>query len=221
VVGKWRAGYSGSSIELTNSSGNLANNAWYKTSVNVQAFTTTFTWNAICPAKPAQCRDGMGFMIISNSNPSSAGFNYSGFFGEQFSWSRCSWSHTTDCPSINSVLVRFDLYNNSTGAGGANLTGFYSGGVDPQPPQPEYDMAPSGINMESGHMMKATLTYNGTVLTETVTDTVTGATYINSYSADVPTLVGGHTALVGFGGSSGGASVTQNIQSWTYTVESP
>ena len=82
-------------------------------------------------------------------------------------------------------------------------------------------MAPSGINMQSGHLMKATLTYNGTVLMETVTDTVTGATYSNSYTANIPALVGGNTALVGFGGSTGGASVTQNIQSWTYTVESP
>jgi hypothetical protein len=212
--------YSGSSIGLTNSGGYLANNAWYKTPVNVQAFTTTFTWNAVCPAQPAQCGDGLGFMIISNSNPSSFGYNYSGNSGSQFSWSRCS-SGTTDCPSIKSILVKFDLYNNSTGTGGANLTGFYSGGVAPQPPQPEYEMAPSGINMQSGHLMKATLTYNGTVLTETVTDMVTGATYRNSYSANIPALVGGNTALVGFGGSSGAAVVTQNIQSWTYTVESP
>jgi Legume lectin domain len=201
------AGYSGSSIELTNSSGNLANNAWYKTSVNVQAFTTTSTWNAICPAKPAQCGDGMGFMIISNSNPSSAGFNYQGDSGSQFSWSRCTSS--TDCPSMNSTLVKFDLYNNSTGTGGANLTGFYSGGVSPQPPQAEYDMSASGISMQSGHLMKGTLTYNGSVLMETVTDTVTGATYRNSYSANIPSLVGGNTAFVGFGGSSGSASVTR------------
>jgi hypothetical protein len=210
--------YSGSSIQLTNSNFNLANNVWFKTPVDVQAFTTTFTWNAICPAEPAQCGDGMGFMIISNSNPSSAGSNYSGSSGMQLSWSRCN---NGSCPPINSALVKFDLYNNATGATGANLTGFYSGGVNPQPPQPDYDMAPAGINIESGHLMKATLTYNGTALVETVTDTVTGATYTKSYSANIPALVGGNTALVGFGGSTGGASVTQNIRSWTYTVESP
>jgi hypothetical protein len=211
--------YSGSSIALTESSRfNSANNAWYKTPVNVQAFTTTFTWTASCPGNSAQCGDGLGFMIISNSNPSSAGYNYSGGSGMQLSWSRCN---NGSCPSIKSVLVKFDMYNNSTGAPGANLTGFYSGGVNPQLPQPEYDMAPSGINMQSGHLMKATLTYNGTVLIETVTDTVTGATYSNSHTANIPALVGGNTALVGFGGSTGGASVTQNIQSWTYAVESP
>ena len=217
--------YSGSSIKLTSSNGNLANNAWYKTPVNVQAFTTTFTWTASCPAKPARCGDGMGFMIISKSNPSSAGFTYSGFSGAQISWSKCSGppGATTDCPSIKSVLVKFDLYNNSTNTDGANLTGFYSDGVYPhetaEPPQPEYNMAPSDISMQSGHLMKATLTYTGTTLMETVTDTVTGATYRNSYSADIPSLVGGNTAYVGFGGSTGAATVTQDLSSWTYTVE--
>jgi hypothetical protein len=207
--------YAGSSIQLTKASGNLANNVWYKTPVNVQAFTTTFTWTAKCPAQPAQCGDGMGFMIISTANPSSEGFNYSGYSGQDLSWAACNGS---SCQSIKSILVKFDLYNNSTGADTANLTGFYSGGVDPQSPQPEFDMAPSGIKMQSGDIMKATLTYSGTTLMETVTDTVTGATYRNSYSANIPALVGGTTALVGFGGSTGGASVTQNLQSWTYTV---
>jgi hypothetical protein len=93
--------------------------------------------------------------------------------------------------------------------------------VRPQPPESERDMAHSGINMQDGHLMEATLTYNGTVLMETVTDTITGATFRDSYSANIPSLVGGNTALVGFGGSTGGASVTQNIKSWTYAVESP
>ena len=58
-------------------------------------------------------------------------------------------------------------------------------------------MAPSDINMQSGDLMKATLTYNGTVLMETVTDTVTGATYRNSYSANIPALVGEIPPLLG------------------------
>jgi hypothetical protein len=203
--------YSGSSIQLTNSGGSSAHNAWYTTPVNVQSFTTTFTWNASCPAKPAMCGDGMGFMIMSTSNPSSQGDS-----GSQFSWSKCSSS--TSCAAMKSVLVKFDLYKNSTSTEGANLTGFYSGGEYPQPPQAENDMSPSGINMESGHLMKATLTYNGSVLMETVTDTVTGATYRTSYSANIPALVGGNTAYVGFGGSTGSATVTQNIGSWTYAA---
>ena len=68
--------------------------------------------------------------------------------------------------------------------------------------------------------MRATLSYNGTVLTETVTDTVTGATYTNNYTANIPSLVAGNIAYVGFGGGTGAATVTQDLQSWTYTVQS-
>ncbi len=210
----------GSTIQLTTSGlFGAANNAWYETAVNVQAFTTTFTFTETCPA---DCGDGFGFMIISTSNPSSPGYTYSGGSGAQLSWSQCGGTGNTDCPAINAILVKFDLYDVQTSSPGANLTGFYSGGTYPQAPNnPQYDMAPSGINMQSGDLMRATLSYNGTLLTETVTDTVTGATYTNSYAANIPSLVGGDTAYVGFGGSTGAATVTQSLSSWTYTVESP
>jgi len=210
---------SGSSIQLTSAS-SAANNAWYQTPVNVQAFTTTFTFAETCPT---DCGDGFGFMIISVSNPSTGGYNYSGGSGGQLSWSQgCTGATgTSGCTPINSTLVKFDLYDVATGKTGANLTGFYSGGEYPQLPNPEYDMSGSGINMESGDLMRCTLSYNGTVLIESVTDMVTGATYTNMYAANIPSLVGGNTAYVGFGGSTGAATVTQNLTSWTYTVESP
>jgi len=211
---------SGSAIQLTQSGAtNGNNNAWYETPVNVQAFTTTFTFAETCPT---DCGDGLGFMIISVSNPSSAGYTYSGDSGAQFSWSQCGGAGNTDCSAINSILVKFDLFDAQTGAPGANFTGFYSGGTYPQAPNnPQYDMSGSGINMEAGDLMRVTLSYNGTVLTEIVTDTVTGATYTNSYTANIPALVGGNTAYVGFGGSTGVATVTQSLSTWTYTVESP
>ncbi len=156
-------------------------------------------------------------MIINAANPSSAGYNYSGYSGSSLSWARCS--NGSNCQSIKSVLLKMDMYNNSTNTDGANLTGLYTNGVLPQAPQAVFDMSPSGISMQSGHLMKATLTYNGTVLMQTVTDTVTGATYRNSYSVNIPGVIGSNTALVGFGGSTGGAYVTQNLQNWTYTVQ--
>ena len=210
----------GSTIQLTTTgTTSAADNAWYETPVNVQAFTTTFNFTETCPT---DCGDGFGFMIISTSNPSFPGYTYSGGSGAQLSWSQCGGTGNTDCAAINSILVKLDLYDAQTSSTGANLTGFYTGGTYPQAPNnPQFDMAPSGINMASGDLMRATLTYNGTVLTETVTDTVTGATYTNSYTANIPALVGGSTAYVGFGGSTGAATVTQSLSSWTYTVESP
>ena len=186
----------------------------------MQAFTTTFTFTETCPT---YCGDGFGFMIISTSNPSSSGFTYSGDSGAQLSWSQCAGTGNTDCPAINSILVKFDLFDVQTGSPGANLTGFYSGGTYPQAPNnPQYDMSGSGINMESGDLFTCTITYDGSSLTETLTDTVTKATYTKTYTGiNIPSLVGGNTAYVGFGGSTGAATATQDLSSWTYTEESP
>jgi hypothetical protein len=210
----------GSTIQLTTSGlVNGANNAWYETPVNVQDFTTTFTFTDTCST---YCGDGFGFMIISTSNPSTSGFTYSGDAGAQLSWSQCGGTGT-DCAAINSILVKFDLFDVQTGSPGANLTGFYSGGTYPQAPNnPQYDMSGSGINMESGDLFTCTITYDGSSLTETLTDTVTKATYTKTYTGiNIPSLVGGNTAYVGFGGSTGAATATQDLSSWTYTEESP
>ncbi len=161
-------------------------------------------------------------MIISMSNPSSSGYKYSGDSGAQFSWSQCTGAREPRlrCDKFNLSQVRSVWC--TAGTTGANLTGFYSGGKYPQAPNPQYDMSGSGINMESGDLFTCTITYDGSSLTETLTDTVTKATYTKTYTGiNIPSLVGGNTAYVGFGGSTGAATVTQDLSSWTYTEESP
>ena len=212
--------YSGSTIQLTSLAGNETSNAYFIHPVNVQAFTTSFTWTAKCPGGSSLCGDGMGFTIISATNPKSPNY-WSGGSGGQLAWSSGCTASGTNCETLKSILIKFDLYNLTTHSDKANLTGLYTAGEYPQAPNAEYDMAPSGINMESGHLMRATLTYNGATLYETVSDTVTNATYSRSYSVNIPSQVGGNTAIVGFSGGSGAASVQQNIDSWTYTVQSP
>jgi len=222
---------SGSTIQLVSLNVHSANNAWYKTPVNIQAFTTTFTWTVTCPGGGLQCGDGFGFEIICACKagnpvydpPGKPGYTFSGFSGGQFSWSMCRSPFTgSACPFYNSILVKFDLYDNTVAGAEGNITGYYTNGEYPQAPiNPQYDMAPSGINMQSGDLMSATLRYDGTTLYETVTDTVTHSTYTHSYPADIPAAIGANTAFVGFGGGTGAAQFQGNINTWTYTVESP
>jgi hypothetical protein len=81
-------------------------------------------------------------------------------------------------------------------------------------------MSGSGINMQSGHEFKVTLTYNGSTLTEAVTDTVTNASFTHTYTGvNIPAAIGADTAFVGFGGGTGAATVDGYIDSWTYTVQ--
>src|SRR5262249_58938221 len=63
-----------------------------------------------------------------------------------------------------------------------------------------------------------TLSYSGTTLTETITDLNTSATVTETYNnVNLPGLVGGSTAWVGFTGGTGGLNAQQDVQTWTYT----
>jgi len=51
----------------------------------------------------------------------------------------------------------------------------------------------------------------------TLTDTVTNASVTEAFPVNIPTMVGGNTAYVGFTGGTGASTATQNVLSWTYT----
>src|SRR5262249_23650692 len=55
---------------------------------------------------------------------------------------------------------------------------------------------------------------NGSVLAETVVDTVTGATFSHNYSLNLAQVIGGNFAYVGFTGATGGENATQQILNW-------
>jgi hypothetical protein len=79
-------------------------------------------------------------------------------------------------------------------------------------------MTSSGVNLHSGDIMQAVISYNGTTLTLTLTDTVTNATFTTSTAINIPSTVGANTAYVGFTGGTGGSTAIQNVLNWTYTV---
>jgi hypothetical protein len=65
--------------------------------------------------------------------------------------------------------------------------------------------------------MSVQMNYDGTTLTLQITDTSTNAKYNTSFPVNIPNLVGGNTAYVGFTGGTGGLSAIQDILTWTMT----
>ena len=78
------------------------------------------------------------------------------------------------------------------------------------------DLTGSGINLHSGDEMDATINYAGAALTLTITDMVTHASWSHPFVVNIPAVVGGNTAYVGFTGGTGGQSSTQQILNWTF-----
>lgn len=183
-------------IELTSNAANQASSAFYNPQVNIQSFTTDFTFQLTHAVA-----DGFTF-TIQNAGAYALG-SPGGSLG---------FRHIPD-----SVAVKFDLYNND--GEGSDSTGIYTGGAPPT--VPSVDLTGSGIDLHSGDMMGAHITYDGTTLNLTLADLVTLASWSHPFSINIPAAVGGNTAYVGFTAGTGSSTANQQIYSWSYQSGSP
>ena len=79
-------------------------------------------------------------------------------------------------------------------------------------------MTSSGVSLHAGHPLHAHITYDGTTLVLTLTDTTTNAVFTASKAINIPTTIGSTTVYAGFTGGTGGLTATQTILNWTYIV---
>ncbi len=187
----------GNTAQLTNlANKNQSGSIFSDSPVAISTFSTTFQFQQ-SPGTPTA--DGFTFTLQDS------GMTALGALGMGLGYSGIP----------TSVAVKFDLYSNS--GEGVDSTGLYTNGAVPT--TPSVDMTSSGVNLHSGDLMTATLSYNGTILTETVTDTVTKAVFSTQYTVNIPSITG-PTAYVGFTGAIGGTSDTQSIVNWTFSPSS-
>ncbi|MGH9699782.1 MAG: hypothetical protein ACRD52_10030, partial [Candidatus Acidiferrales bacterium] len=59
----------------------------------------------------------------------------------------------------------------------------------------------------------------GTTLTMTITDPTASKTFTASWTVNIPSVVGGSTALVGFTAGEGWYAANQDIISWSYSAQ--
>jgi len=183
-------------LQLTDGGSNEAGSAFYTTPVNIQKFSTQFTFQLSNPAA-----DGITF-TIQNAGPTALGGS-----GGALGYATIP----------QSIAIKFDLYSNA--GEGADSTGLYTNGAMPM--LPAIDLTSTGINLHSGDYVNASLTYDGTTLTMTLTDAITLATWSQAFTINIPTIVGSNTAYVGFTGGTGGLSSSQKLTSWLYLPGPP
>jgi fibronectin type 3 domain-containing protein len=198
----------GGTLSLTNNSTSQNSSVYFSVPQNITNFTTTFLFliNGTWPLG-----DGFTFVIQNYA------LNALGVGGSGLGYGDANPGNAGGIP--NSVAVKFDTFSN-TGEG-ADSTGLYTDGAFPHGGNMEYDLTSTGFNMRSYDLSTAVLSYNGTVLTETLTDTVTNKTATESYTVNIPAIVGGSTAFIGFTAADGGLTSSQVITGWTYSVTPP
>ena len=187
------ASLTGTALQLTDGGQYEASSAFYSTPVNVQSFTTDFTLLQNGAA------DGLTFAIQN------AGLNALGNRGKSLGYA----------PIGSSVAFKFDLYNNA--GEGYSSVGLYTDGAVPTIPAINISDNYPAINLFGGDVMHVHMTYDGTNLNVTLTDTVALGTASFSFPIDIPATVGGNTAYVGFTGATGAQTAIQQILTWTFT----
>jgi hypothetical protein len=103
------------------------------------------------------------------------------------------------------MAVKVDLHNDASE--GDDSTGLDIDGALPN----------TGVFWQSGLPIKVNITYDGANLAVTFNGPYFFDTWTHSFPIDIPSIVGGKTAYVGFTGSTGNSVSTQQILSWTFT----
>ena len=105
-----------------------------------------------------------------------------------------------------SLAVEFNIYS-PYGVGVAVRTNSQTGA-------PYTSTSP--VNLAGGHPIGVSLSYDGTTLSMTLTDTVTHATFATNAVVDIVGTLGNNTAYVGVTGADGGISSTQVIANFQF-----
>jgi hypothetical protein len=191
----------GTRLQLTDSAvGYEVGSGFWTQKVNVQSFTNDFSFQLTNPVA-----DGFTF-TIQGIGPTAIGPAGGGLgYGPDASGGSGGIA--------SSMAVKFDIYGNA--GEGSNSTGFYTNGASPTMPATTLG---NGVSLLSGHPFSVHMVYDGTTLTMKISDTTnTALTFTTSWPVNIPAIVGGNTAYVGFTGATGGSTAIQEILSWTYS----
>lgn len=196
---------------LTDGGRDEAASMFYANKVNITSFSTSFTFRQIPYTN--QPADGLTFIIHGRDpyalGPSGGGLGYGN-------------DNLVDPPlpgMKNSIAIKFALY--ALGNPWFN-TGLYRDGQAPV--VPSIVLPPSLFDVTKGHLMQAFITYDGSVLGVTILDTETGKSFsfdrvafFDDTPLDLPAVLGGNTAYVGFTAGTGGLTAIQDIMVWEFS----
>jgi hypothetical protein len=184
----------GTALALTDGNDYEARGVFFGTRVPIDTFTTHFSFQSNADSNSA---DGFAF-VIDNGTTADLGTD-GGDLG-----------YSDGTIGAKSAALGFNLYNfHSFGstlalAEGGQITNNLTNA--------------SPDDFHSGDTFDATVTYDGTTLSATVTDANDPSDVaMFSQAVDLPTLLRGHSAYVGFTGATGSLASSQQINSWDYT----
>jgi hypothetical protein len=206
VIPTQQVAISGAVVNMTDGNSHHGGGLWFHEVQNVQSFVAKFSF--VVPVA-----GNFGFVCVfqnsnETTNPAAFGFGSAGNSANGMAYG--AGGGASQPAEGNSVGLVFDnsLFNDPGGFIGPPIISCVSLCVDGGPaigvnsPVAGYasaiDMKPFGLNTANGNKQSVVLTYDGTILTMVLTDTVTLATTRLSWPINIPVCVGGDTAIIGF-----------------------
>lgn len=194
-------------VTLTDNRGLEGNSIFYNTKQTINAFTVSFTYRDVYGnGQFGATADGFTFTLQNDSRGATAVGGDGGTLGYG-AGTATNQGQTARAAISPSAAVEFNIYdpngtNTGLGTNGALTLTNHSAAI-----------------LDSGDPINIRLTYNGTTLTETLTDAnIPANTSTFSYTVNLASVLGGNTAYVGFTGADGGVNSFQTISNFQYTV---
>jgi hypothetical protein len=177
--------YPTNALQMTASLGSTARSAWLNTKQTITSFNAVFVYQTLVNANAGA--DGVSFCIQNDSR----GTATLGGGGGALALDGIT----------PSVALAINIYNPNVrgiafcqnGAGGRTY----------------YNLGPNvniGVNVNP---VQVNMSYDGVTWAFKFTDTVTGLSVSTNWTVNIPSIVGGNTAYIGFTGADGGVSSTQ------------
>lgn len=187
---------SGGVLNLTTNNQSEASSAFFNTPQAINNWTATYTYTkGVGTANPA---DGFAFVLQNDPRGVSALGDGGGALG-----------YSGGGAIVNSSAALYDIYN----GGAANQTRL---GNAQQGTAFTWQSSTAPVDLRSGVPVQVNIAYNSGVVTQTLTQ---GAnSFTSSFFRNLPAVVNGSTAIVGFTGGTGGESAAQSLSNFTFTV---
>ena len=200
-------------LTITTASAGEARAAFFNTPQSIRSFTASFTFQ-MDPTSSGSLgpSDGFAFVLQNDSRGTAAIGGGGAGLGYGLMNNNQPPGGSPVLTAISpSAATEFFLRN---GNGASN---FETGGTI----DPNSGNAVGSVSLVSGDAIAVLLSYDGTTLTETLTDLSNSQTYQTSYAENLTSALGGNTAYIGFTGGTGGGYSTQTISSFTYSSTVP